>query len=165
MITTTCRILWIPVSLPWEGGVVTPSGRWDRGRRLGCTAATVSPQPGKASASTTTRGNARRPIARGSPAEPRGFGLRGCQLLRRRPGPPAITAGLGERADRVVVREPPAEGVGVVGLDAGAVVLRPVADAELAVVVLDLVDPALAHERDVAHDARGGEAGEVAHDR
>ncbi len=49
-------------------------------------------------------------------------------------------------------------------LEAGAVVLGPVADALIAVVVLHLVDPALAHEGHVAHDARRREAGQVAHD-
>src|SRR4051812_18593406 len=55
--------------------------------------------------------------------------------LPLRPPPPAV---LGQRRDRVVVGVPTVQR-GLVGpLDAGAVVLRPVADAALAVVLGDL---------------------------
>src|SRR5436190_20949163 len=89
--------------------------------------------------------------------------------LRRRSGPGAPSAAvgltrLGEGVDRVVVLVAARESLGVAGLDAGAVVLGPVRDPLVAVVLLHLVHPALADERHVAHDARRGEARQVAHD-
>ena len=53
---------------------------------------------------------------------------------------------------------------GVVGLDAGEIVLGPVGDATLAVVAGDLVYPPFPEIRHVTDDARGGESGEIAHD-
>src|SRR6266567_4116070 len=79
--------------------------------------------------------------------------------------PPPSPAGLGQRGDGVVEGVLPLQGLGVVVFDPGAVVLRPVADALLPIVGVDLVDPSFAHERHVAHDARRGEPGEVPHDR
>src|SRR5262245_33183707 len=76
---------------------------------------------------------------------------------------PPGAARLGERVDGVVVGVPLVQ-FGVLPLDGGAVVLRPVRDAVLAVVLADHVHPALADERDVAHDARGGVARQVPHD-
>src|SRR6266540_600347 len=77
---------------------------------------------------------------------------------------PPVLAGGGEGVDRVVVGVHAGERVGVVLLDGRAVVLRPVGDAALAVVFDEHVHPALADERDVADDAGGGVAGQVAHD-
>src|SRR5690606_29316390 len=82
-------------------------------------------------------------------------GLRGC--LVRRVGvavlaPPRLTLG-GEGVDRVVVDILGAGDVDVRGLDRGAVVLAPVGDPALGVVGVDLVHPALPHERHVADDA------------
>src|SRR5436190_811352 len=90
-----------------------------------------------------------------------------CRLdrLELRALPPVGLPLLGEGRDRVVVRVPPGQRLGVLELDAGAVVLRPVRDPALAVVFVELVDPPLPDERDVAHHAWGGEPGEVAHDR
>src|ERR1041385_7743038 len=75
--------------------------------------------------------------------------------------PPPLFAGLGEGGDGIVVGVPAAQGFGVVVFDPRPVVLRPVRDALLPVVALELVDPTLAHERNVAHDARRGEPGKV----
>src|SRR4051812_48542158 len=74
----------------------------------------------------------------------RGGEISGCDARA-----PVVLAGLGQRADGVVIRVALRQRLGVVGLDAGAVVLRPVADPQLAVVLVDLVHPALAHERHV----------------
>src|SRR3954451_17101242 len=57
-------------------------------------------------------------------------------------GPPGPALG-GQAVDRVVVGAAAVQRAGVGPLDAGAVVLRPVADAPLAVVLGDLVRPAL----------------------
>src|SRR5207245_9297413 len=71
----------------------------------------------------------RRGLIRATPSSPRA------------PGAPVGLARFGEGVDRVVVLVAAGEGLGVVGLDAGAVVLGPVRDPLVAVVVLDLVHP------------------------
>ena len=77
---------------------------------------------------------------------------------------PPLLAGLGQRVDRVVVLVLRGRAPRVRQLDAGAVVLRPVRDALLAVVLGDLVHPALPDEGHVADDARRREARQVPHD-
>src|SRR5437879_13215135 len=74
------------------------------------------------------------------------------------PPPPAR---FGQGRDRVVVGVAAEQGVGVLMLDPGAVVLRPVGDPALAVVLCELVYPALAHVGNVADDPAGGVAGQV----
>src|SRR5690606_32318225 len=96
---------------------------------------------------------------------PRLGGFRGgafwlCGSVLRVFGPPLLPFG-GQRADRVVVLVAPAQRVRVVPLQRGAVVLRPVRDAARAVVVGQLVYPALADVRHVADDPRRRVAGQV----
>src|SRR5690348_1639594 len=52
----------------------------------------------------------------------------------------------------------------IVSFNAGSVILRPVGDAFFAVVVLELMNPALANKRHVANHSRRGEARQVSHD-
>src|SRR5207249_11923545 len=77
------------------------------------------------------------------------------------PGAPEGLARFRQGVDRVVVLVAPRDRVGVVGLEGGAIVFRPVRDALFAIVVRELVHPALADERHVADDARRGEARQV----
>src|SRR5436305_1631211 len=172
MITTTCRIRWIPLSGPVYRTVGEPpplSRCCSLGSRA-C-AATFNPHDDAASASTATmtRGG-RGPRRISSMVRPRGGGgfwipvLTG-EGLGRDPGPPGLPARLRERPDGVVVGIAPLERVGIVELDARPVVLGPVRDPELPVVVIHLMYPPLADERHVAHDAGGGEPRKVAHDR
>src|SRR5690606_9365514 len=65
-----------------------------------------------------------------------------------------------QRRHRVVVRVAATQRLRIVVLDAGAVVLRPVRDAAFTVVLGDLMHPPFTDVRHVAHDARGGVAGQ-----
>src|SRR5437879_7022184 len=62
--------------------------------------------------------------------------------------PPVLARG-GQGVNRIVILVEAGESAGVVGFDAGLVILRPVRDALLAVVFLQLLHPAFADKRDV----------------
>src|SRR5207245_9136569 len=73
--------------------------------------------------------------------------------------PPPPLPRLRQQVDRIVVLVPARHRLGVVLLDPGPVVFRPVRDALFPIVLRELVDPALAHVGHVADDARRREAG------
>src|SRR5229473_5618678 len=77
--------------------------------------------------------------------------------------PPVLTRSR-QGIDWIVVFVEAAQGFRIVGFNAGLIVFRPVGDALLAVVLLQLMDPALADERHVANDARRGKARQITHD-
>src|SRR5258708_26316855 len=77
---------------------------------------------------------------------------------------PPLLAGGRKRIDGVVILVAAREGFGVVCLNPGFVILRPIRDSPFAVVVLQLVHPPLADEGNVTHDSRRGEAWQIAHD-
>src|SRR6266566_1078776 len=80
--------------------------------------------------------------------------------LRNLLTPPPLPR-LGQQVDRVVVLVPARHRLGVVLLDPGPVVLRPVRNALLPIVLRELVHPPLAHVGHVADDARRREPGEI----
>src|SRR3954452_6967101 len=88
-----------------------------------------------------------------------GFGEGGAGVL----GPPLLALDR-EGVDRVVVLVGAVQRLGVLLLDAGAVVLLPVRDAADLVVLGQLVHPALPDVRHVADDPRRREAGQVPED-
>src|SRR5262249_12247147 len=119
--------------------------------------ASVGDRDGRAARPDRSAAGAQRPHRAGAARSHLGGAL--LDLL----SPPALTR-LGQPIDRVVELVLPRQRVGVVLRDAGAVVLGPEGDAALVVVLGHLVDPALADVGHVADEARGGEAGQVAHD-
>ena len=65
--------------------------------------------------------------------------------LLRAGAAPELLPRLGQSVDRIVVFIAARERFGILRLDTGAIVLGPIGDAKLAVVLFDLVNPALAN--------------------
>src|SRR5271170_915565 len=72
------------------------------------------------------------------------------------PVAPEILAVLGQGVNGIEVFVAARERFRVIGFDAGAIILGPVGDAQLAVVFFHLVNPALSDERNIANHARSG---------
>src|SRR5579859_257531 len=90
------------------------------------------------------------------------------RLLRQRllsaSSAPEILSCFRQRVDWVVILVAAIQRFGVVRFNSRAVILCPVGNAQLPVVLLHLVHPALADKRHIANDTWRGESGQVAHD-
>src|SRR6266481_6368758 len=86
------------------------------------------------------------------------------QRLLRGTGAPEVLPGFRQRVDGIVIFVAAIQRFRVVRFNARAVILRPVGNAQLPVVFLHLVHPALADKWHIANDARRGKPRQVTHD-
>src|SRR5260221_7076360 len=90
------------------------------------------------------------------------------RLLRQRllsaSGAPEVLAGFRQRVDGIEIFVAAIQRFRIVGFNSRAVIFCPVGNAQLPVVFLQLVHPALADKRHIADDARRGKSRQIAHD-